>query len=84
MTALLASYIPLVSPANALFDVWYLLVIPLAFGISMIWKAVRLPRMAIYWRQVFIMTVQVILFTAVLAVVLVLFVQLALPALPVD
>ena len=37
---------------------WYLFLIPLVFFISMVWKAVRLPTLESYWRQVLLMTLQ--------------------------
>jgi len=45
----------------ALDDVWFLLLVPLALLISIGYKAVRVGDMGRYWRDVAIMTVQVIL-----------------------
>lgn len=80
MTAALA-YIPFVEPMNALQDWWYLLLLPLAFGISVIYKAMRLPTLAGYWRNVTVMTVQIVLAMVALAVCLAILVQLFVPRL---
>lgn len=42
-------------------DGWFLLLIPLALLVSLGYKAVRVGDMSRYWREVAIMTVQVIL-----------------------
>lgn len=42
-------------------DGWFLLLIPLALLVSMGYKAVRVGDMSRYWREVAVMTVQVIL-----------------------
>lgn len=41
--------------------VWFLLLIPMAFFVSMTYKAVRLADMDRYWPQVLMMTAQVLL-----------------------
>jgi hypothetical protein len=50
---------PFLDPLN-LHSYWYLLLIPLAFGISVAYKAVRVHNMSRYWRQVLMMTVQIV------------------------
>ena len=60
----LATYRPLIDPLDTVLDIqnyWYLLIIPLCFLISMAWKAVRVPDLATYWKQVFVMTGQSLL-----------------------
>jgi uncharacterized membrane protein YhaH (DUF805 family) len=42
-------------------DSWYLLIIPMAFLMSMAYKAVRCHDMRRYWRAVIAMTIQVVL-----------------------
>ena len=83
MTGLVA-YIPFVNPINIVHDWWYLLLVPLSFGVSMIYRAVRLPSLEHYWRQVGLMTGQVILAMVALAVILAIVVQAIIPRLPVD
>ena len=51
---------PLLDPLP-LDDGWFLLLLPLALLISIGYKAVRVGDMRRYWREVAIMTVQVIL-----------------------
>lgn len=62
------AYIPFVHPLNVFHDWWYVLLLPLSFGISVIYKAVRLPTLDHFWRSVFIMTVQIVLAMIALAI----------------
>jgi hypothetical protein len=79
-----AGYTPFLDPIHALHEGWYFLLIPLAFGISMIYRALRMERLDHYWRAVAVMTVQVVVAMVALAVVLVILVQGIIPLLPVD
>jgi hypothetical protein len=79
---LLAGYIPFVDPINVFHDWWYLLLIPLSFGISVIYRAVKMPVLDHYWRAVSMMTVQIVLVMVALAIALVVLVQLVIPRLP--
>jgi hypothetical protein len=83
MSALLA-YIPFVYPIQIFHDWWYLLLLPMAFGISVIYKALRDPTLEHYWRQVTIMTVQIVTGMIALAIVLVILVQVIVPNLPAE
>ncbi len=83
MTNLLA-YIPFVDPIHALQDWWYLLLIPLAFGISVIYKALRSPQFEHYWQNVLVMTGQIVAAMIALAAVLVVAIQVLIPLIPVD
>ena len=58
--------------------------IPLVLGVSTIWKAIRVPDMQHYWREVFTMTAQVLLGMAALAAGLMILVRVIVPLLPVD
>ena len=80
----LVGYIPFLHPINALQGFWYLLVLPLSFGISVIYKAMRMPGLEGFWRQVAIMTAQIILYMIALAIVLVVLVQVVIPRLPAE
>ncbi|MHC4768045.1 MAG: hypothetical protein ACYTEI_04960 [Planctomycetota bacterium] len=84
MTPLLAGYIPFVDPINVFHDWWYLLLIPLSFGISVIYRALKMRDLDRFWRAVAMMTVQIVLVMAALAVVLVVLVELAIPLLPAE
>lgn len=82
MTALLA-YIPFVHPIAAFHVWWYLLLLPLSFGVSVIYKALRMPSLDSFWHEVMVMTIQIVLAMIGLAICLVLLVQVLIPALPV-
>lgn len=83
MTALLA-WTPLVEPLHVLQPWWYLLLLPLAFGISVIYKAMRVWDLRRYWRQVAMMTTQIVLVMIVLAVLLSVFIEVVIPMAPVE
>ncbi|MCZ6834354.1 MAG: hypothetical protein O7G85_01135 [Planctomycetota bacterium] len=82
--SVILGYIPFLHPLSAFHDLWYLLIVPLAFGISMIYKALRLTDLNRFWRQVGIMTLQIILGIIGLAIALLILVQMIIPALPGD
>jgi hypothetical protein len=84
VTPLLAGYVPFVDPINVFHDWWYLLLIPLSFGISVIYRALKLRDLDRFWRAVAMMTVQIVLVMAALAVALVVLVELAIPLLPAE
>ena len=75
----LLAWIPFLEPMNWLQTAWYVLLIPLAFGISASYKAMRVVDMRNYWRQVGMMTGQIIVVITGLAVALILFVKIVLP-----
>jgi len=83
MMAMLLGYIPFVQPINLFHAWWYVLLIPLAFGISVIYKALRVYDLNTFWWQVGVMTVQIVLAMIALAICLVLLVQVVVPMLPV-
>ncbi len=76
-------YVPFLDPINVFHDWWYLLIIPLSFGIAAIYRALKMAELDGYWRSVATMTVQIVIVMAALALGLVLWVQLVIPALPV-
>ena len=78
------AYIPFVQPINAFHDWWYLLIIPLSFGIAVIYKAMRLATLERFWPQTALMTTQIVVYMAALAAGLVLLFQLLIPHLPVE
>ncbi len=83
MISLLA-YIPFLDPINAFHDWWYLLLLPLSFGISVIYKGMRMWHLERFWREVTVMTIQIVAGMIALAIGLALFVQLVIPLLPMD
>ncbi len=83
MSWLAATYIPFLYPINFFQTYWYLLLIPLAFGISVIYKAMRVHDLRTLWWQVGVMTAQIVLAMIGLAICLVILVQGVVPLLPV-
>ena len=77
------AYIPFLYPINAIHDWSFLLLVPLSFGISVIYKAMRLPTLESIWREVVIMTVQIVVAMIALAIALAFLVQVLIPMLPV-
>jgi type IV secretory pathway VirB2 component (pilin) len=68
MMHLMQAYIPFVHPMNFVHEWWPVLLVPLAFGISVIYKAVRVQTLAGFWQQVLTMTVQIVLGMLALAI----------------
>jgi hypothetical protein len=77
MTHLLA-YTPFIDPLN-LHRVWYVLIVPLAFGVAIVHKAIRVGDMKHYPRQVVAMTLQVVGSMAALGLVSYLLIQHIIP-----
>ncbi len=71
-------YIPFLHPMSFVHEWWYLLIVPLSFGIAVIYKAVRLTSLRHYWRSVLVMTAQIVLAMVGLAVAVIL-VVMAIP-----
>mgnify|MGYP003387484363 FL=1 len=67
-----------IDPINA-HQWWWALLVPLAFFISVAYKAVRLTSMGHYWRQVGMMTVQILLGLVGLAALSLVVVELIVP-----
>ena len=79
MISMLA-WIPFVTPMPSIDSWWLVLLLPLALGISMIYKALRVPDLDRYVLGVGIMTAQIVLAMALLAIGLYLVVQFLIPA----
>ena len=73
------AWIPFVQPLNAVQSIWYLLLIPMALGIAVIYRALREESYATYWRSVVIMTGQIVFGIASIAIALGIFVQFVIP-----
>jgi cell division protein FtsW (lipid II flippase) len=80
----LPAYVPFVHPISAVHDWWYLLLVPLALGLSMIYKAMRMRNLRHYPRHVLVMTTQIIIAMIGLALVLTILVQWIIPRLPAE
>lgn len=81
--SMLLAYIPFLTPVAWVHTWWYLLIVPLSFGIAVIYKALRMVDLTHFWRETVVMTVQIVLAMIALAVVLMLLVMEIIPRLPV-
>jgi hypothetical protein len=89
MTGLVAAnaalaWIPFLEPMPASHRWWWLSIVPLALGVAMAWKAVRLASLEGYWAAVLRMTVEIVLAVVGIALGLFLLVQMLLPLLPAE
>lgn len=64
---------PFLDPLNV-HDSWWWFLIPMAFGISVVYRAARLRSLDKYWNSVLMMTIQIVLAMTLLAVASYLFV----------
>ncbi|MBX3386430.1 MAG: hypothetical protein KF768_07655 [Phycisphaeraceae bacterium] len=60
-------YRPFIDPIS-LHEHWFWLLLPMALGVSIVYKAIRLRDMERYWRAVMIMTVQIVVGMIVLGI----------------
>jgi len=80
----LLAWIPLIEPMPGVIHWWWAWIVPMVLLVSVIWKAIRLPSLERYWREVAWMTGQVLLGMLALAVGLIVLVQWVVPLLPAD
>ena len=80
---LIIAYTPFLDPIRELQTWWFFLLLPLAFGISMIYKAMRCENLKTYWHNVFVMTAQIVAAMIALAVGLIFIVLVLIPLIPV-
>lgn len=80
----LLAWIPLAEPIPGVIHWWWAWIVPMVLGVSMIWKAIRVPRMDRYWPEVARMSGQVLVGMLGLAAGLMLLVRVVLPMLPAD
>lgn len=80
----LLAWTPFLEPMPAAGRYWWTFLLPLALLLSMAWKAVRLPRMEHYWRDVLSMTGQILAAIVALAIGLYILMILVMPHLPAD
>ena len=76
------AYTPFIDPVNIFHEWWYLLIIPLAFGISVIYRALKMPSLDRYWKAVMTLTMQIVVAMVAMAIGLVVLVQVVIPWLP--
>ena len=75
-------WVPFIQPLPGIQSNWLWLLPILIFGIAMMYKAVRVADLATYWREVGIMTLQVLLAFLGLAVGIFILVQWIVPVRP--
>ena len=75
------AWIPFLEPMNAMQSVWYIFIIPMSFGISVVYRSLRESTYTTYWCSVVLMTIQIVLGIVAIAVALGIFVQLVIPLL---
>ena len=46
----LLAWMPFVQPMPGAIHWWWLLIVPMAAGVSVVWKAIRMPSLERYWR----------------------------------
>jgi len=80
----LLAWTPFIHAMDVFHDWWYVLIVPLSFGIAVVYKAVRSPTLVGFWRDACMMTLQIVLAMIGLAIVVTLIVQVGIPLLPVE
>lgn len=83
MSALLA-WTPFLQPAPGVQHWWWMLVIPMALGVSMAYKAIRVQELSQWPKAVARMTLQIIAAVVGIAIGLYLLVIVLLPMLPAE
>lgn len=71
---LTAAWRPFIDPLD-LHALWWVLLIPMALGVSVVYKAVRVRDLSRYWREVAIMTTQIVLAMILLGAAVYLFIE---------
>lgn len=75
------AYRPFLEPLPLHGAAWWLLIIPLALGVSVVYKAVRAQTLERYWRGVAAMTAQIVVVMVLLAVGVHVLVEFVIPML---
>jgi hypothetical protein len=75
------AWIPFLEPMNAMQSVWYLCLVPMAFGIAVVYRSLREESYVTYWRSVCVMTGQIVIGITAIAVGVGVFVQFIIPIL---
>ena len=80
---MLLGYTPFITPMHGLQAWWYVLVVPLAFGISLIYKSLHLHDMRRLVVATLVMTAQIVLAVIALGLAVAIFVVYIIPQIPV-
>ncbi len=78
------AWTPFLEPMPSIGGWWPIFLIPLSIGISMIYKALRLPTLRNYTMSVGLMSIQIIVAMVALAIALFILVQFIIPVIPSD
>lgn len=82
--SVLVAWIPFLQPMTALGNAWWLLMVPLVFGVSIVHRAVQDPTMDGYWGRVVRLSVKANAMLGLLALAIYLFVYFVIPLLRAD
>lgn len=82
--SLVAAFLPFVHPVSSVNEWWYLLLLPLSFGIAVVYKAMRVHTFDGFWRETVVLTVQIVLAMIGLAIALGMFIVYVIPMLPAE
>lgn len=80
----LVAWLPFLQPITALGNAWWLLMVPLVFGVAVVHRAVQDQSMDGYWGRVIRLTVKANAVLSLLALAIYLFVYFVIPLLRAD
>lgn len=80
----LLAWTPFLQPIVGAAHWWWLMVVPMSLGISVVWKAIRLRSLDRCWNEVAFMSLQLLAGMAALAAALMVLARVVLPMLPAD
>ncbi len=78
MNVILLAYTPFIDPINV-HSTWFWLLLPLALGVSVVYKALRVGDMRHYVRQVLAMTIQIVVVMVLLGIASYVLIQHVVP-----
>ncbi|MCA9289797.1 MAG: hypothetical protein KDA25_01640 [Phycisphaerales bacterium] len=84
MMSLTLAWTPFLEPVGWVHTWWYLLIVPLSFGLGMMYKPMRMSRFDRYWREVGIFVGQVTLGVIAMGIALAVLTEFVLPLLPAE
>lgn len=83
LSAMMLGYVPFITPMHGIQPWWYVLVVPLAFGISLIYKSLHLHDMRRLIVSSLVMTAQIVLAVVALGLAVAIFAVYVIPQIPV-
>lgn len=76
-------WVPFITPLHALQPIWWLSLLPLAFGIAIVHKSLRAGRFDRFWREVLVATIWIVGGVVGLGIVFAILVEWLIPMVPV-